>query len=64
MMSKLARAISDLAKASINVKKHVADARAKALVEAAATVEKTASQAGVSPETIQRIRRDVLRMAA
>ncbi len=64
MMSKLARAISDLAKASINVKKHVADARAKALQEAAATVEKTATQAGVSQETIQMIRRDVLRMAA
>lgn len=64
MMAKLARAISELAKASINVKKHVAEARAKALEEAAATIEKSAAQAGVSPDTIQRIRRDVLRMAA
>ena len=64
MMAKLARAISELAKASIHVKKHVAEARAKALQEAAATVEKTAAQAGVSPETIQKIRREVLGMAA
>lgn len=64
ILAKLARAIGDLARASINVKKHVSEARAKALEEAAATIEKTAEQAGVSQETIQRIRRDVLRMAA
>ena len=64
ILAKLARAIGDLARASINVKKHVSEARAKALEEAAATIEKTAAQAGVSQETIQRIRRDVLRMAA
>lgn len=64
VMAKLTRAISNLATASINVKKHVADARHRALEEAAATVEKSATQAGVSQDTIQRIRRDVLRMAA
>jgi len=64
MMAKLARAISDLARASINVKKHVADARAKALADAADTVKKAATQAGISEETIQVIRRDILRMAA
>jgi len=35
ILSKLARAISNLATASINVKKHVADARAKAFRDAA-----------------------------
>ena len=64
ILAKLARAIGDLARASINVKKHVADARAKALEEAADTVKKTAAQAGISEETIQVIRRDILRMAA
>lgn len=64
ILAKLARAIGDLARASINVKKHVAEARAKALEEAADTVKKAAAQAGISEETIQVIRRDILRMAA
>jgi len=63
ILAKLARAISNLATASINVKKHVADARAKALSDAADTVKKAAAQAGISEETIQVIRRDILRMA-
>jgi len=63
VMAKLTRAISNLATASINVKKHVAEARAKALQDAADTVKKAASKAGVSEETIQVIRRDILGMA-
>lgn len=56
MMAKLARAISDLARASINVKKHVADARAKALEEAAAIVERTGKAQGASAATIDALR--------
>lgn len=56
MMAKLARAISELAKASINVKKHVAEARAKALEEAAAIVERTGKAQGASAATIDALR--------
>ncbi len=49
--------------ATLNVKRD-AEIRKQALAEAAATIEKSATQAGVSQDTIQRIRRDVLRMAA
>jgi hypothetical protein len=62
MMSKLARAISDLAKASINVKKHVADARAKALEEAAAVVKKTAAKAGMTAEAVQIVEAEIKRI--
>ena len=60
IMAKLARAISDLAKASINVKKFVQDARTKALNEAADQVQKTAKAAGATDEMIERIRADIL----
>ena len=53
--------------ASINVKRDgeiKKAAREKALQDAAETVSTTAKQAGVSPETIEIIRRDVLRMAS
>ena len=63
ILAKLARAISDLARASINVKKHVAEAREKALRDAAEVVGKAAARAGISEETITTIRRDVLRMS-
>lgn len=48
--------------ASINLKRE-REIRKQALEDAAQTVETTAKQAGVSEETIQIIRRDVLRMA-
>jgi hypothetical protein len=60
ILSKLARAISNLATASINVKKHVADARAKALNEAADTVKKAAAKAGLSAATAEDIRLQIL----
>ncbi|MGD9950290.1 MAG: DUF3486 family protein [Desulfobulbus sp.] len=60
MMSKLAGAISQLARASIDVKKHVADARAKALEEAATVIEETAKQRGYSAEEAEFWRNKVL----
>jgi hypothetical protein len=48
--------------ATINVKRE-SEIRKQAVEAAAATAEKTATAAGVSAETIQRIRRDVLMMA-
>ena len=51
------------AAASVNLKRE-AEIRKLTLEQAADTVEKTAQQAGVSKETIEKIRRDVLMMAA
>jgi hypothetical protein len=48
--------------ATINVKR-AAEIKKQALEEAAKTIEKTATAAGVTPEAIQMIRRDVLMMA-
>ncbi|MDR2551440.1 MAG: DUF3486 family protein [Desulfobulbus sp.] len=60
----LALAVQRLeASATLSVKRE-ADIRRQALEEAASAIGETAAQAGVSPETIQKIRRDVLRMAA
>ncbi len=56
ILAKLARAIGDLARASINVKKHVSEARAKALEEAATIVEKTGKSQGASTVTINALR--------
>lgn len=53
--------------ASINLKREREirkDEREKALQDAAEKAANTAQQAGVSPDTIQIIRRDILRMAA
>jgi len=55
--------IAKLSKASVDVKKWRAEARKQALNEAVDTIEATAKREGVSPETITKIRRDVLRMA-
>ncbi|NJD38437.1 MAG: DUF3486 family protein [Geobacter sp.] len=60
ILAKLARAISDLARASINVKKFVADARVKALQDAADQAQKTARSAGATDDMIERIRADIL----
>lgn len=51
------------ASSTLNVKRE-AEIRKQALEEAAKTIDASAEQAGVSPETIMKIRRDVLRMAA
>lgn len=64
ILSKAARGIAEVAKASITQKKFAQEVRRQALKDAADKVEETAKQAGVSPETIQIIRRDVLRMAS
>lgn len=70
-VGKLSKTISNLTLAlgrteqagSINLKREK-EIRKQALEDAALTVEKTAKAAGVSAEAIQKIRRDVLRMAA
>lgn len=61
ILAKLARAISDLARASINVKKYVSEGRAKALSDAAAKVEKSLRKTkGASDKLIEQIRADIL----
>jgi hypothetical protein len=60
ILAKLARAISDLAKASINVKKFVADARKKALEDAATAIEKAAVAKGLTKEQADFWRQQVL----
>jgi len=62
ILAKLARAISDLARASINVKKHVSDARAKAFQDAAEVIKKTATKSGLSADTVEDIKRQFLGM--
>jgi hypothetical protein len=62
-VARLTRAVYALAKATANIEEFVAEARKQALIDAADKVGETAKQAGVSAETIQMIRRDVLMMA-
>jgi len=50
ILAKLARAISDLARASINVKKFVADAREKAIQDAVDAVKAATSKASVGQD--------------
>lgn len=63
LLPKMGVMVAKLSKASVDQKKYAAEARKKALEEAASTAERTAKQEGVSPDTIERIRRDVLMMA-
>jgi cell division septum initiation protein DivIVA len=60
---KLGRAIADVNRSSLSQKKWLAEARKKAIEDAANSIEETAKQEGVSPATINKIRRDVLKMA-
>lgn len=60
---KLGRAIADITRSSVSQKKWQAEARKKAISDAANSIEETAKQEGVSPATINKIRRDVLKMA-
>ena len=62
--SKMIDALSKLGALVERFEKIAAMARKQALEEAADVVDQTAKQAGVSEETIQIIRRDVLRMAS
>jgi hypothetical protein len=62
-LPKMGIMVARLSRASVDQKKFAAEARKKALSEAADAVENTARQEGVSPETIMKIRRDVLMMA-
>lgn len=63
LLSRAAKGIAEVSKASIGQKKFAAEIRKKALEEAAEKIEKTAKAAGVSAEAIQAIRRDVLKMS-
>jgi len=63
LFPKMGVMVSRLTRASVAQKKWMAEARKKAISEAADTVEATAKKEGVSPETIKKIRRDVLMMA-
>ena len=63
LLPKMGVMVAKLSKASVDQKKYAAEARKKALEDAADSVEATAKREGVSPETINIIRRDVLLMA-
>lgn len=61
-MSKLARAVGDLARASTSVKKYSAEVRQRA-VEAAGRVHEVARQGGLSAQAAEIIRREILGVA-
>ena len=63
LIKALAEAIEKLERASSENEKRSAQIRKEAALEAANTMAKTAKDAGVSEETIKRIRMDVLGMA-
>lgn len=60
IIAKLARAISDLARASINVKKYVSEARSKALKDAVQAVESEAKRQGASAISIDALRAAIM----
>jgi len=64
ILPKMGVMVAKLSKASVDQKKWQRETREKTVGEAADIVEKAAKQAGVSPETIEIIRRDVLLMAS
>lgn len=64
ILPKMGVMIAKLSRASVDQKKYASDARKKALEEAANAVETSAKQEGVSPETIVKIRREILGMVA
>lgn len=61
--SNIARAVSALGRTDILSQKYKTEIRKQMALEAAETMAKTAKDAGVSEETIKRIRMDVLGMA-
>jgi len=63
-LPKIGHMIADLARAAVSQKKLMkeVDIRRKALEDAAGAVDAAAKQAGISEDTILKIRRDVLRM--
>jgi len=62
-LSKMAKAIAELGRASVVQKKWQAEVREKAMA-AAARVEKIAKKGGLNQETVDQIRREILGMAA
>jgi hypothetical protein len=63
ILPKMGVMVAKLSKASVDVKKYAANVRKDTLNEAADAVETAAKREGVSKETRDRIRRDVLMMA-
>lgn len=61
--TKITRALADLGRMDIASQKYKTEIRKAMALEAANAATQTAKDAGVSEETIQRIRRDVLGMA-
>ncbi|MGZ8171821.1 MULTISPECIES: phage protein Gp27 family protein [Methylobacter] len=61
--AKISRAVADLSRTDILSQKYKAEIKKAAALEAANTMAKSAKDAGVSEETIKRIRMDVLGMA-
>jgi len=61
--SRIAKAVADLSRTDIMSQKYKAEIRKEMALEAANAAAKSAKDAGVSEETIARIRRDVLGMA-
>lgn len=62
LLSRAARAIAQIGRASVGQKKWEAEIRAQVMQAAADTAAQTASKAGVSDDTVEAIRRDVLKM--
>jgi hypothetical protein len=61
--AKIARAVADLSRTDILSQKYKAEITRQAALDAANLMAKSAKDAGVSEETIKRIRRDVLGMS-
>lgn len=62
-VSKIAKAIADLSRASVQQKKYMAEVKAKAR-EAAEAVVDTVKKSGLSAETVEQIRKHILGIAA
>jgi hypothetical protein len=63
ILPKMGVMVAKLSKASVDIKKYAVNVRKETLNEAADAVETAAKREGVSKETRDRIRRDVLMMA-
>ncbi|BBL69741.1 DUF3486 family protein [Methylogaea oryzae] len=63
LMGKAAKGIADLSRASLSQKKHEQDIRRQVAAEAAEKVEKIAKRGGMSRETVEAIKAEILGVA-
>lgn len=63
LLAQAAKGIADVTRASVTQKKFAAEIRKQALFDAANAVEKAAKKNGLSADTVQQIRRDILGIA-